>query len=297
MSKNTIKHYSMTGYGKGVCEDSGLKITVEMKSVNHRFLDLSIRTPKNYMFAEDMIRNKVKEHVFRGHLDIFVNVDDCRDKHSTLLLDENLAKEYLRVSKELEVLGYCQDMSVSTLLSMPEILRPAYIDEDEKLLEALILDATSQAVKNMQKMRLKEGTNLVKDLLYKIHSLQELVSKIKEYASVISEDYKKSLSSKLAEALKEEAISPSRIEAEITLFVDKASIDEETTRLESHLNQYIETFLLPGPIGKKLDFLTQETHREINTIASKSVDIKITRIALTAKNIIEAIREQVQNLE
>ena len=297
MLDNTVKHYSMTGYGRGSCEDNGLKITVEMKSVNHRFLDINIRTPKNYMFAEDIIRNKIKEHTFRGHFDVFVNVDDNRDSNSTLLLDKDLAKEYLRVSKELEVLGYSQDMSVSTLLRMPEILRPACIDEDEKLLEAMILDATSQAVKSLQEMRLKEGTSLVKDLFYKVMTLKKLVNKIDEFASVISDEYKKSLSNKLADALKEEAISASRIEAEITLFVDKTSIDEEITRLKSHLEQYVETFNLTGPIGKKLDFLTQETHREINTIASKSVDIKITRIALTVKNILEEIREQVQNLE
>lgn len=296
MEKNVNKHYSMTGYGKGMSEDNGLQITVEMKSVNHRFLDLYIKTPRNYMFAEDLIRNKIKEHIFRGHIDVFLSVEDNRG-NASFQLDKGLAKEYLRVSNELAILGYNQDMSVSTLLSMPEIIRPAYVDNDEELMTALVLDATSKAIKRMQAMRLKEGENLISNLFYKIQSLKELVAGIKSNSSVISKEYRASLSQKLAEALKEETINPARIEAEITIFVDKASIDEEITRLESHVEQYMETLALPRPIGKRLDFLSQEAYREVNTIASKSVDIKITRIALTAKSIIENIREQIQNLE
>lgn len=298
MEENKYMHCSMTGYGKGISEKDGLKFIVEMKSVNHRFLDLYIRTPKSYMFAEDIIRNSIKQEIYRGHFDIFLNIEDNRKGRDNLVLDKSIALAYINAGKEIaSMIGDGSQIKPAAILSMPDVMRANIIEEDSDLIEELVTLACDKAVSALQAMRYAEGKNLVVDIESKIESLERIVQEMGRQIPRINDDFRQLLSTKLYDALKDESISPGRIDAEISMFIDKTCIDEEITRLNSHIKQYGEILNFKRPIGKKLDFLTQETNREVNTIASKSSDIALTKLALDAKSIVEAIREQVQNLE
>jgi uncharacterized protein (TIGR00255 family) len=288
---------SMTGYGKGVAERYERKITIELKSVNHRFLDLLFKLPRGFQFAEDLIRKTVSQSITRGHLDIFLTYEDNRTSKNMLALDRSLAESYLRIASELQAMGYVNDLSVSTVLKTPEIVKLVESSDDEAILSELISEATEASVANLTRMRATEGRKLVEDLAVKIDALEAGLKMIEERAPAVAEDYRKKLSERIAEALQGVQMDEARLCNEVAFFIDKTNIDEEMTRLRGHIAHYRELLYKEEPTGKQLDFLTQEANREVNTIGSKCSDAEITKGVLYLKNLIEMIREQVQNLE
>ena len=288
---------SMTGYGRGEYKSGGIELTVEVKTVNNRYLDVSLKCPKIFAAYEEVLRGKIREKLTRGHADVYVTLSDKREKAKSLSLDEGAALAYASAAKRLaEVAGVEFDLTATALLRMPDVvLRDESQCADDEILAALN-SALSAALENLNAMRLKEGEKLKADMLARMHRIEGLVAKIAERAPLVAEDYRSRLKDKVEKYLAGAEVDQGRLLSEVAVFADKSNIDEELTRLGSHIDQFREICLSPI-VGRKLDFLVQEFNRETNTICSKSNDIIITRCGLDLKNEIEKIREQVQNIE
>ncbi len=289
---------SMTGYGKAeyICDDYSL--TVEVKTVNNRFLDLSPKYPRYLMALEDVIRNTVSSKIKRGKADLFITLEKQGNSLITLEVDEALAKEYLEVSKKLsETLSLKNDFTVTSLLKTPDVVKQSQNELDLDKLSPILKSTIEGALDNLNKMREFEGEKLKIDLLTRVSTVETLVEKIKLKAPQVAIDYKNRLTERVKEALENTEIDEARLLQETAIFADKCNIDEELTRLNSHVSQFRKICESSGEIGKKLDFLVQEFNREANTVCSKSNDIDITDSALLIKCEIEKIREQIQNVE
>ena len=289
--------YSMTGYGKGVCRENGIELTVEVKSVNNRYLDLAVKCPRAFLSQEEVIRTAVRGFLSRGHVDVFVSYTDKREKEKTLWLDLNLARSYISAAKELKenFPELHSDLSINSVLRTPDVLRAEEsAGADEALVNAL-KTALDLALKAHAEMRLAEGERLKVDLLSRMKTIEKLRAEIAERAPLVSEEYRKKLTERITEYLGGK-VDETRILTEAALFADKCNIDEELTRLSSHITEFY-SICKSQTVGRKLDFLVQEFNRECNTVCSKSNDAKITAYALEMKNEIEKIREQVQNVE
>ncbi|MNM46487.1 hypothetical protein D3C81_574260 [compost metagenome] len=290
---------SMTGFGRSTSAEGSDKIfTLEMKSVNHRYLDINIRMPKSMISFEDRIRRILSQSLNRGKIDLFVNLKNYHKGDQVTKFNESLADSYFKSLLEIENrYDVKNDISVSLIARFPDVImveeKEENIEELWRCLEPLLHDAVTMMVD----MREKEGAKLKEDIILKTREIKELVKRVEDKSGTIVESYKIKLQDRLKELKNIVDIDDSRIAMEIAIFADKASIDEEITRLYSHINQVVETFDLSEPIGRKLDFIIQEMNREANTIASKSSDIEITNIVINIKNIIEQIREQTQNIE
>lgn len=292
---------SMTGFGHGEASAEGRLLTVDVKTVNHRFFEPSIRLPRKLLAFENDLRNLLKDRVGRGKTDVFVNYANHSEEQGAVWLNSARLGEYVKALRaEGEKYGLRDDLSVSGILRIPDVLETEESEEDGELLKALLLDAASRAADALDQMREKEGNALCTDILTKISALEESRARIALRAPFVVAEYKTRLENRLAELLSPEAtkvLDAGRLAAEVTIFSDKCCIDEELTRLASHFAQFRQIIGGREACGKKLDFLTQELNRETNTIASKSNDLEITREALSMKNEIEKIREQIQNLE
>ncbi len=289
---------SMTGYGKGAYDENGVELTCEIKTVNNRYLDVSIKAPRIFAAYEDVIRGLVKEKLTRGHADVFISLKDKREKTSSLTLDLALANSYAAAAKQLKETfpDLTDDFTLTSLLRYPEVLKQEDTATlDESLIEAL-KTALSAALDNLNAMRLIEGEKLKADMLSRMDAIEETVQKISLRAPKIAAEYREKLFARVKEYLESTHIEESRILTEVAVFTDKSNIDEELTRLRSHIGQFRD-ICKEGVVGRKLDFLVQEFNREANTTCSKSNDVEITRLGLALKNEIEKIREQVQNLE
>ncbi len=289
--------YSMTGYGKGVVREGGLEFTVEVKSVNNRFLDLAVKCPRALLSAEETIRTVVRESISRGHVDVFVGYCDKREKTKTLFVDLNAAAAYVSAAQELQACfpALQNDVTLSFLLRQTDVARPEEVaEEDETLVNALIV-ALAAALENHAAMRLNEGERLKRDLTERMNTIAALRDKIAARAPLVAEEYRKKLTERMSEYLAGK-VEETRILTEAALFCDKCNIDEELTRLQSHIEEF-HHICGEDRVGRKLDFLVQEFNRECNTICSKSNDKQVTACALEMKNEIEKVREQVQNLE
>jgi uncharacterized protein (TIGR00255 family) len=289
---------SMTGYGKGEYKEGGIELTCEIKTVNNRYLDVSIKAPRIFTAYEDVIRSLVREKLTRGHADVFVSLKDKREKPTAMTLDLALASSFVQSAKTLKQAfpELTDDVTLTTVLRYPDVLKQEDVNAvDEELITAL-KTALSQALDNLNKMRLVEGEKLKADMLARVQTIESLVEQITQRAPKIAEEYREKLTAKVKEYLAEASIDESRILSEVAVFSDKSNIDEELTRLRSHIEQF-RSICQEGIVGRKLDFLVQEFNREANTTCSKSNDISITRAGLSLKNEIEKIREQVQNLE
>ncbi len=287
---------SMTGFGKGYAEREKVKVTVEIKTVNHKQLDLSVKSPRTVFFCEDAIRKICKKNVTRGHADVFVNYADERDNKRSISVDVSLAKQYVEAAKQLGSLGISDDVTVSQIMRMPDVIN-AEAEEDESLTERLVAEATEEACRNLVAAREKEGAALKKELIYRLENLDKIVEEIAVRAPEVSENYAKKLKTRIEEYLGGIEVDESRFLTEVACFVDRSNIDEEITRLRTHIKHGFSLMEESGDVGKKLDFLVQEINREINTTGSKSNDIEITQKVLAAKNELEKFREQVQNIE
>lgn len=289
---------SMTGFGRCELAEGDHKFTVELKSVNHRYLDVNIKMPKMLNFFESAIRNLLKEYIQRGKVDVFITYEDSSEKTATVKYNRNVAAEYLRYLKQMaEEFDLDNDVRVSTLSRYPEVLsmEEAAIDEEQiwRLLEKTIRQAAQEFVAS----RVKEGENLKDDLIAKLDDMLGDVAYIQERSPQIVEEYKEKIYNKVKELLTDAQAEDNRILMEVTLFADKICVDEEIVRLKSHIETTRQTLLEGGSIGRKLDFIAQEMNREANTTLSKANNLDISNHAIELKTQIEKIREQIQNIE
>lgn len=287
---------SMTGYGKGVAESAGRKVGVEIKSVNHRFLDMNIKLPRTLGFAEDIIRSEVKGAITRGHLDIYVNYE--RESGGKISMDEQLARDYCTMAAKAAMkFSITNDLSVSALFRMPEVVVVKEEDEDEEAVGKLVEQAVREALNGLSVMRAKEGEMLMRDFEEKLANISAFVDEVEKLAPVTVEEHKNRMRERITEMLGDVAFDEARLMNEAAFFADKVAVDEEIARLRSHIAHFGDICRAEGALGKKLDFIVQEMNRETNTIGSKCSDSKIAQCVISAKCEIEKVREQVQNVE
>ena len=289
---------SMTGYGKGEYIEGGLELTVEIKTVNNRYLDVSVKSPRIFAAYEDVIRTTVRKKLTRGHADVFVSLKDKRERPTALSVDLALAKAYISAAQALKAENpeLPDDITLSSVLRYPDVLKQEDTPTlDEELTKALDV-ALNAALDKLNEMRAVEGQKLKEDMLSRVATIENLVAEISARAPQIAQEYREKLMARVKEYLDGAQIDESRLLTEVAVFTDKSNIDEELTRLRSHIEQF-RSIAEEGIVGRKLDFLVQEFNREANTTCSKSNDVTITRAGLALKNEIEKIREQVQNLE
>ncbi len=292
---------SMTGFGRGECEKLGRQFTVEIKTVNHRYLEPSIRMPHQFQALEATVRGILKERIARGKADISIRYTNHSDEQGTVWVNETKLAEYVSALRKAgEAVGLTDDLALSKVLNLPGVVESEMAEEDLDEIKVILTEALGMAIDDLDAMRLREGETLKLDFQAKLNELEEHVNEIEKIAPRVVEGYKARLYERMDQYLdkaKAQQLDDGRLETEVTLFADRCCIDEELTRLHSHIKQYRQLIAKKEPIGRQLDFLTQELNRESNTIASKSNDLDITRHALAMKNIIEKIREQIQNIE
>lgn len=289
---------SMTGYGKGEASAEGRSITVEIKTVNHKFFDWSAKMPKSFLFAEDDAKKAVAAVVNRGHADIFITYTQEQGKRAEYKADAELAAKYVRTAKELSsALDIPLGIDAAALMKNADIITLEALSADEDQLRELLLSALGEALDNLAAMRSREGDALAEDISSKLDSMSGSVAVIERTAPSVVEDYRKKLTARITELLGSEVADMNRIATEVALFADKCAVDEEISRLKAHISAMRGYLASTGPVGRKLDFLVQEMNREANTIGSKANDLRLTTEVLKLKNDIEKIREQAQNVE
>ncbi len=289
--------YSMTGYGRCTVRRDGRNITVEIKSVNHRFLDLSFRMPRTFAFLEDTARKLISASVARGHLDIYCAYENLRDDAKRVYADTGLANAYISALNEISSqTDLTDDRTLTRIALLPDVLRVTEQDEDETALRELFSEALSGALNELNAMRLREGEALKLDMLACLDEMEAETAGIEKRYPETVENYHARLHARLDELLSG-VIDETRLSQEVALMADKASVAEETVRLRSHISQAREKCALSIPVGRSLDFIVQEMNREANTVSSKSQDIAITQRVIALKGAVEKLREQLQNVE
>ena len=289
---------SMTGFGRCEVTEGNRKYTVEMKSVNHRYLDVNMKMPKALNFFESTIRNVLKEYMERGKVDLYITYEDFSEERFSLKYNEELAGEYLtHLNAMAEKFGLENDIRVSTLSRYPDVFTMEEIETDEKELWVGLEKAIRGAAEQFVTSRITEGEHLRADLCAKLDTMLTYVEFIEERSPVIMKDYRERLEAKVQELLGDRQIDDGRIATEVTIFADKICVDEETVRLRSHIKGMKAALEAGGSIGRKLDFIAQEMNREANTILSKANDLEISDTGINLKTDIEKVREQIQNIE
>ncbi len=289
---------SMTGFGRSEAEYDGRRYTAEVKTVNHRFLDVSIKMPRVLSKFESRVRNLLKEYLERGKVDVFITFYNASPDTACIHYNKGIASEYLKYLKEMSAdFGLDDDVRVSTLSRFPDVFTTAEEELDEDLIWKEFEPVLKQALKETAASRAKEGEELKKDLLVKLESVRKGVQVIEEHSPEIIENYRQKITEKVKEMLGTPSFDENRILTEVTIFADKVCVDEEMTRLKSHLTAMGDELEKGGAVGRKLDFIAQEMNREANTTLSKANDISISDAAIEIKTGIEKIREQVQNIE
>ena len=288
---------SMTGFGRGKYENDGRIYTVEIKSVNHKYSDINVRLPRFLNSVEDKIRKRFSEYISRGQIDVFVSYENYSDKGTNIRINKELAKDYIKELKSLaEETNLKFDVNVIDISKFPEIL--ILEDEDnEELISNELLIAVDMAISKFVEMREIEGKRLIDDIEKRIYLIQNKVEEITKFSSTLVQDYITKLEQRVNELLEPGVVDENRLMQEIVIFSDKSSIEEELTRLKSHISQFLELIKQSSPIGKKIDFLIQEINRETNTIGSKANCLDITNRVIEIKTEVENIREQIQNIE
>ncbi len=289
---------SMTGFGRYEVEEGDRKITVEMKAVNHRYLDVSIKMPKKLNLFESAIRNELKKYISRGKVDLFITYEDFGESDYAVKYNRDVAEAYYRYLKEMaEEFGLENDVRVSTLSRYPEVFEMEELSVDEDVLWAMLKKAIDKASESFVETRVTEGEHLKEDLLSKLDGMLRDVEFIEERSPKLVSEYKEKLTAKVEELLSDKNIDENRILTEVTIFADKVCVDEELVRLRSHIETMKKNLTEGGDIGRKLDFMAQEMNREANTTLSKCNDLEIADRAINLKTEIEKIREQIQNIE
>lgn len=289
---------SMTGFGRSEIVKGNRKISVEIKSVNHRYLEAGIKMPKKLNVFESRMRDLLKKYATRGKIDIFINYEDDSESQVNLKFNQNIADEYMAIFNNMsEKYNLKNDMTVGGLARFPEVITMDEVQEDEEELWHFIEEAMKAALEQFVNTRILEGENLKKDLLGKLDHMEELVSFVEKRSPEIMKEYRSKLESKVKELLGDTTIDESRIATEVIIYADKICVDEETVRLRSHIEHARKCLNEDGGIGRKMDFIAQEMNREANTTLSKANDIEISNAAIDLKTEIEKVREQIQNIE
>ena len=290
---------SMTGYGRGEYEDDLYKFKIEVKSVNHRYIDVSVKMPRQISYLEENIKKKIKGRLFRGKIDMYISLDYLSESQIDIKIDNELANSYYNALEELiEGLNLKDDISLNNILNIPDIVKTKKRDLDEGSIWEVLNNALNIALENILCMKKEEGLELKKDILIKLDAIEAYIKIIEERSPEVVIEYKKKLNDRINELIDNDTIlDKERLNNEVAFFADKASIDEELVRLKSHIKQLKLILEEENSIGRKLDFLIQEFNREINTIGSKSGDVLITTYVVELKSEVEKIREQVQNIE
>ncbi len=289
---------SMTGFGRGSIDQEGRNFTVEIKTVNHRYFDLNIKMPKAFIAIEDRMRKVIQQKVNRGKIDVFITQNNYEKQGVKAVLNKQLADSYVQCLNEVkERYTIKENLSVSLIAKFPEVITLKQEEDDVELIWESLKNPLEEAVSMLVSMREKEGVKLQQNIFEKCDYIKCLLDKIEEKSPMVIVEYKQKLNNRLSELLQNYEVDENRIAMEIALFADKACVDEEIVRLNSHLVQMKDNLNLNEPIGRKLDFILQEMNRETNTIASKSNDLDMTNYVLNIKNEIEKIREQIQNIE
>lgn len=293
--------YSMTGFGRGESYRDERRITVEMRSVNNRYCDIQVRQPRLLAALENRVRESVSARLARGKIDIFINYEDNRADAVQVRADTGLAKAYAKAFREIsEVSAVPDGLTAAVIGRFNDVLRVEAAQIDEEEIWSLLSDALELALDKMCEMRRTEGDKLVRDIELKLKELTELRDRVAERAPTVPADYKQRLQQRMQEILDDkgrEFYDEQRLAAEVAIYADRCSVDEELVRLDSHFVQLREMLQEKVPVGKKLDFLVQEINREVNTIGSKANDLELTRLVVTMKSELEKIREQIQNIE
>lgn len=289
---------SMTGYGSAKGSVNGLEITVELKSVNNRYLDTSVRLPRSFLFAEEAVKAAVQRHISRGKVDVFVSVDSSEAGDVTVKVNEALLKSYVDALKHIaEEYSLQDDVTASNLGRFPDVLSVEKKEMDADAISACIAEVAERALSDFDQMREREGEKLRDDVLSRLGTIESFVAKVEEESPKTVAEYRARLEAKMAEVLNGAGIDENRILAEAAIFADHIAVDEETVRLRSHMAQ-LRTMMNGGsPVGRKTDFLIQEFNREANTIGSKCQNSEIAHVVVDLKSEIEKIREQIQNIE
>ncbi len=288
---------SMTGYGRGKYQSNSREYIVEIKAVNHRYNDISIKMPRYLISLEDKVRAFISKNIFRGKIDVFISILNIDSNRANIKVDKGLAGLYIKEANALvEEYGVENDLTVNSLMRMPDMI---IIDNDvdEELYWTELKEALNDAIKNINNARMVEGNRLVNDINSRLGKVTGYVEEVEKRSSDLLEEYKTKLTNRIKELNASDIIDENRLGMEIVLFADKSSICEEVTRLKSHIKTLRNMLDVDGPIGKKLDFLLQEMNRETNTIGSKANCLDITNSVVEMKNEIENIREQIQNIE
>ncbi len=289
---------SMTGFGRCEITENDRKYTVEMKSVNHRYLDVNIKMPKKLNFFESAIRAELKNYISRGKVDVFITYEDFTENNTTIRYNKEVATEYLKYLKEMaEDFQLDNDIRVSTLSRYPEVFTMEEQTMDEEELWKGLQKAIKGASESFVQTRIAEGENLRDDLIQKLDNMLGMVDFISERSPQIISEYREKLLNKIQDLLGAVQVDENRLLTEVTIFADKVCVDEEIVRLRSHIETTKKTLLEGGSIGRKLDFIAQEMNREANTTLSKSNDLEISNVAIELKTEIEKVREQIQNIE
>lgn len=290
---------SMTGFGRASSKDGKKRIfSVEVKSINHRYLDVNIRLPKNLVSLENNIRKEIAKKINRGKIDVAVNYKNYLENNSSLKLDTNKSDEYMEILNQIKSrYSLKDDITVSMIANYPDVIISEENAEDLDAIWEELNPILNEAIDMNLSMRTVEGDKLKEDIKIKCSVIKQKIELIEECAKLSSKKYEEKLYEKIKELVSDINIDENRIATEVAIFADKVDIDEEITRFYSHLNQMNLTLDLSEPIGRKMDFIVQEMNREANTIASKSIDIEITNLVIDIKNVIEKIREQIQNIE
>lgn len=289
---------SMTGFGRSEIVKGNRKISVEIKSVNHRYLEAGIKMPKKLNVFESRMRDLLKKYATRGKIDIFINYEDDSESQVNLKFNQNIADEYMAIFNNIsEKYNLKNDMTVGGLARFPEVITMDEVQEDEEELWHFIEEAMKAALEQFVNTRILEGENLKKDLLGKLDHMEELVAFVEKRSPEIMKEYRSKLESKVKELLGDTTIDESRIATEVIIYADKICVDEETVRLRSHIEHARKCLNEEGGVGRKMDFIAQEMNREANTTLSKANDIEISNAAIDLKTEIEKVREQIQNIE
>lgn len=289
---------SMTGYGRSEAIVGTKKITVEIKSVNHRFSDYNIKVPRQYGFLEERMRHRISESVTRGKIDVYLSIEMCGESDKIVTINKELAENYISALRELcGELGLKDDMTASTVASFSDIFRAEARRDDEEELWQSVLPVADKAVEAFCAMREREGGRIEEDLRARVWYMRGLAEQIDERSPQVVAEYKDRLYAKIKELLEDRDIDDARVLTEVAIFADKVAVNEETVRLASHYDEFFAIMDSGQPAGRKLDFLIQEINREVNTIGSKASDLETAKIVVALKGEIEKLREQIQNIE
>lgn len=289
---------SMTGFGRSIYENDGREYIIEIKSVNNRFSDINIKMPRSLNYLEEAVKKRILNHVSRGKIDVFITFNNNSDLGKSIKLNTEIAKKYItelkKLSDETEIIDNINIMDIS---KFPDVLNIKVEEDAEEVIKQELLNALNEAIKSFIDMREKEGEKIKQDLENRIKIVSEKINEISNISTGLVEEYIVKLETRIKELLKTDVIDQSRLAQEVVIYSDKCSVEEELTRLKSHISQFLNLINENVAVGKKLDFLIQEMNRETNTIGSKANNLKITNLVVDIKTELENVREQVQNIE